>query len=353
MTSTTSLQRTLLFWLGSLSFLIVGFISSCSKDSTDSPLELKIPANFPPLKYNLAGNTLTQNKFILGRTLFYDPILSRNNTISCGNCHQKGAAFCHPDHAVSHGIDDKNGTRNSPALQNLGFYATFMWDGGIFDLDLQPLAPIENHVEMDGSIEDIMVKLNQSSKYKTLFRKAYGSEEINSYKMLKALSQFLLMLVSADSKYDKYVQGEPGGDFSADEKEGLALFNVHCRVCHATDLFTDQSFRNNGLPPTLTDDLGRYLVTLNEADKYKFKVPGLRNVAITAPYMHDGRFRTLEAVMDHYQSGVRQSPTLDPLLVQGTATGIPLTEDEKKKIILFLKTLTDENFIKDKRFAEQ
>lgn len=311
------------------------------------------PANFPPLRYKLEGNLVQQDVFVLGRTLFYDGQLSSTGKISCGSCHQQSVAFAHADHSVSHGVFDRLGTRNSPALQNLGFYKTFMWDGGIFDLDLQPLAPLENHVEMDEQMDRVLTKLGQSAQYKLLFQKAYGSSEITSVKMLKAMAQFMVMMVSANSRYDKYVRQEAGGDFTADEKEGLQLFKAKCQGCHATDLFTDQSFRNNGLPPSGINDLGRYAVTLNSADQYRFKVPSLRNVANTMPYMHDGRFWTLGQVMDHYASGVVNSATLDPLLNNGSGLGIPLTAAEKNKIITFLKTLTDETFIRDRRFAEQ
>lgn len=354
MTKHTFSRRAWLFWLGSSFFLIVSLLASCSKEDVGGLLLSFIqPVNFPAPIYNINANPIDENKFVLGRTLFYDPILSRNNTISCGSCHQQEGAFCHIDHNVSHGIDDLLGTRNSPALQNLGFYTSFMWDGGVFDLDLQPLAPIENHVEMDEKAGNVIAKLKTTTKYPLLFKKAFGSEEITTAKMLKAMSQFMVMLVSANSKYDKYVRNENGGELTVDEQEGLVLFNAKCRSCHSSDLFTDQSFKNNGLPKTSVDDMGRYAITLNENDKYKFKVPSLRNVALTAPYMHDGRLRTLEAVLDHYQNGVVKSATLDPLLQTGSTVGIVITSTEKQKIISFLKTLTDEEFIRDKRFSEQ
>lgn len=349
-----SFSRTPLYWLGSAALLLLGFMASCSKEkASQAPMAFEQPANFPPLRYKLEGNLVQQDVFVLGRTLFYDGQLSSTGKISCGSCHQQSVAFAHADHSVSHGVFDRLGTRNAPALQNLGFYKTFMWDGGIFDLDLQPLAPLENHVEMDEQMDHVLTKLQQSAQYKLLFQKAYGSSEITSVKMLKAMAQFMVMMVSANSRYDKYVRQEAGANFTADEKEGLQLFKAKCQSCHATDLFTDQTFRNNGLPPAVVNDLGRYAVTLNSADRYSFKVPSLRNVANTMPYMHDGRFWTLEQVMDHYANGVVNSPTLDPLLNNGSSLGIPLTVAEKNKIITFLKTLTDETFIRDRRFAEQ
>ncbi len=317
-----------------------------------TPMPLRIPSNFPPLVYDTASNPLTKEGFELGRKLFYDPILSRNNTISCGSCHIQGSAFTHHGHDVSHGIDDRLGTRNSPPVMNMGWYKFFFWDGGVFNLDLQPLAPIENPVEMDEHIPNVVSKLQQSSVYKTMFRKAFGSEEINTARMLKALSQFMLHCMSANSRYDKYVRKE-GEQLTTDELEGMAIFQQKCATCHSTDLFTDQQFHNNGLPPSLVNDKGRALITLNNEDLYKFKTPSLRNVANTAPYMHDGRFRTLMAVLDHYTNGVQDSPTLDPRLRNGSVTGIPLTQNEKNKLVAFLYTLTDDTFLRDPKLAEQ
>ncbi len=349
------LSRTLLYWLGSATFLLACFLASCSKENvgTDMSFQLVVPSNFPALKYDIANNPITQNGFVLGRTLFYDGLLSSTNTISCGNCHQQSVAFAHADHTVSHGVFDRLGTRNSPALQNLAFSTSFMWDGGIFNLDLQPLAPIENHVEMDEKLDVLLDKLNKSDKYKSLFKNAFGTEEISSAKMLKALSQFMVMMVSANSQYDKYVRKEAGANLTGDEIAGLELFKAKCQSCHATDLFTDQTFRNNGINPTSLNDVGRYAITLNEKDKYTFKVPSLRNIEKTAPYMHDGRFRNLEAVLEHYSNGVTNSATLDPLLNANGILGIALSATEKQQIILFLKTLSDEEYIRDRRFAEQ
>ena len=348
-------SRTLFYWLGSVAFLFTCFMFSCTKEKVadDKPLQFVQPSNFPSLVYNLNNNPITQNGFVLGRTLFYDGILSSTNSISCGSCHQQPVAFAHADHTVSHGVFDRMGKRNTPGLQNLAFYKSFMWDGGVFNLDLQPLAPLENHVEMDEQPDHVLNKLNQSAKYKALFKNAFGNDEITSGKMLRALSQFMVMLVSANSRYDKYVRNEPGANFTVNEIAGLQLFRVKCQTCHATDLFTDQSFRNNGLAPTTLNDIGRYAITLNVSDKYKFKVPGLRNIEKTKPYMHDGRFRTLEDVLDHYTGGVTLSPTLDPLLQTNGVPGIPLAQEEKQKIISFLKTLSDEEFIRDRRFSEQ
>jgi len=328
--------------------------ASCGKenDGALTPMPLEIPKNFPAPAYAVAGNPITKEGFELGRKLFYDGILSRDGSISCGSCHIQGSAFTHHGHDVSHGIDDRLGLRNSPAIMNLGWTKFFFWDGGVFDLDLQPLSPIENPVEMDAHIPDVIAKLRQHPDYPREFNRVFGPGEINANKMLKALSQFMLHCVSANSKYDKYIRNE-GGTLTADETAGLAIFTQKCGTCHSTDLFTDNGFHNNGLPPSMVNDSGRFRVTLNPADMYLFKTPSLRNVAKTAPYMHDGRFLNLQAVLDHYSSGIHNSPTLDPLLKPNGTPGIPLTATEKSQIIAFLQTLTDEEFLRNPLLAEQ
>jgi cytochrome c peroxidase len=244
------------------------------------------------------------------------------------------------------------GTRNSPPIMNLAWNTSFMWDGGIADMDLQAIAPITNHVEMDETMANVLQKLRNSSTYPALFKKAYGSEEISANTFLKSLSQFMAMCVSSNSKYDS-VKRNLGAIFSPDEQEGYALVKQKCSPCHQEPLFTDYSFRNNGISISGVNDLGRYLVTQTDGDQYKFKVPALRNLSYTAPYMHDGRFFTLDAVLDHYSNQVQNTPNLDPLFQQGSQLGIALTADEKLKIIAFLKTLDDKGFLLDKRFSEQ
>jgi cytochrome c peroxidase len=310
------------------------------------------PVNFPEPVYDLSKNPVTKDGFELGRKLFYDPRLSRNNTIGCGTCHIQGAAFTHHGHDVSHGIDDRLGSRNSPPIINLAWSKAFFWDGGVFHLDLQPLVPITTFSEMDEKMSAVLEKLRQQPEYPGLFKKAFGSEEINSAKMMKALSQFMLMCVSSNSKYDKVMRKE-GEKFTTEEEEGYQLFKQKCNGCHTEPLFTDYSFRNNGIPPGRNDDRGRFVITLDSNDAYKFKVPTLRNIEVTAPYMHDGRFYGLGQVLDHYQFGVQHTPNLDPLLEQNHNHGIPLTEDEKTKIIVFLKTLTDREFLKNPLLSEQ
>jgi cytochrome c peroxidase len=328
-------------------------VYACEKEVIESFTGFQKPANFPTPVYHFSTNTVTKDGFELGRKLFYDPILSANNTISCGSCHIQTSAFTHHGHTVSHGIFDRQGTRNSPPIMNLAWNTSFMWDGGIVDLDLQSVAPITNHLEMDETMPNVLNKLRSSTQYPGLFKKAYGSEEITTVTFLKALSQFMAMCVSSNSKYDSVMRNEPGKFFTQEEQEGRQLVLQKCGACHTEPLFTDYSFRNNGLVPSMVNDEGRYLVTQIDSDKYKFKVPSLRNLSYTAPYMHDGRLLTLEAVLDHYSSQVQNTPNLDPLLNQSGTPGIPLTTSEKTKVIVFLKTLNDKSFLFDKRFSEQ
>ena len=316
-----------------------------------TPVTLRQPANFPTLIYDLNRNPLTVEGVALGKTLFYDAQLSRDSSVSCGFCHQQFAGFGHSDHALSHGIDSKIGTRNVPGLQNLGWDREFFWDGGVTSLDELPITPLQNPVEMDLKFSEALSRVQKSPKYPPLFKAAFGSDTVTTARFLKAISQFLLTLVSADSRYDKYVRKEAGGDLTSDELAGLSLFGQKCATCHATDLFTDRSYRNNGLPAGISNDQGRYTITLADADRLKFKVPSLRNVEKTFPYMHDGRFSTLDQVLEHYRTGVKDNPSLDPLLKANGKLGIALTDTEKKHLIAFLLTLTDNTFIKNRAFS--
>lgn len=340
-------------------FYILFFIAvSCSnsdseEDYTNLPLDFNVPSNFPALAYNLDANPPTERGFELGKKLFYDGRLSSDGVISCGFCHEQATAFTHHGHAVSQGVDGLSGTRNTPSIQNLGFQTQFMFDGAVDHLDLQPLLPLTNPVEMNSHLTEIVKMLNADREYKKLFALAFPEKPINTEYMLKAMSQFLVMVTSSNSKFDKFRRKETGGDFTTDESAGYALFNAKCASCHATDLQTDDSFRNNGLAiNSFVDDIGRYRVTENAEDYYKFKVPSLRNIEMTAPYMHDGRFGSLASVLNHYSNGVQSSATLDPILNQNGKLGIALNADEKIKIIAFLKTLTDSQYLTDKRFSE-
>lgn len=332
--------------------IVVVTTAGLSLNYDPEPKPLKLPSNFPPPVYDLASNPITKEGFELGRKLFYDPILSRDGTISCGSCHIQASAFTHHSHDVSHGIDDRLGFRNSPPVMNLAWSRFFFWDGGVFHLDLQPIGPIENPDEMGDQLKNVISKLQRNKKYPALFEKAFGPGEINSQKFLKALSQFMLSCISANAKYDSVVRGE-GPQFTLEEEKGKELFKEKCSSCHSTDLFSDQSFHNVGLAPNYFNDSGRYRISLDTTDWYRFKTPSLRNVMFTAPYMHDGRFETLEQVFDHYDHDVKDMPSLDPILRKNGRLGIALSADERTLLIAFLKTLTDERFIRDPLFSEQ
>ena len=339
------------YWMAVI-LLLLG-ICACRKDLMEEVFTgFKKPANFPGPAYHFATNPVTREGFELGRKLFYEPMLSADNTISCGSCHIQTSAFTHHGHIVSHGVSDRLGTRNSPPIMNLAWGTSFMWDGGIADLDLQSIAPITNHVEMDETMANVLNKLRASSIYPALFRNAYGSSDITTERFLKSLSQFMLMCVSSNSKYDSVMRHDAGKMFSAEEQAGYEIFQSKCASCHKEPLFTDHTFRSNGLSISNVNDEGRYQVTQIETDRYRFKVPSLRNLAYSAPYMHDGRLLTLEAVLDHYSSQVQNMPNLDPLLNPGSQPGIPLTGAEKTKLLSFLATLSDHSFLTDKRFAE-
>ncbi len=305
----------------------------------------KTPASWPEPYYNFKKNPLDSATVQLGRALFYDPVLSADSTISCASCHSPYNAFTHVDHALSHGIKDRIGTRNSPVLINLAWGNSFMWDGAVNHLDVQALAPLENHLEMDEKLAHVLEKLQHQEKYKRMFKAAYGSEKITGERFLKAISQFMLTLVSCNSKYDKVLRNE--AQFTENESKGYELFKQHCATCHTEPLFTNNTFQNNGLEPdSVLRDIGRMKITQKSSDSLKFKVPTLRNIERSAPYMHDGRYRSLQMVMFHYSANVHQSATLAKELKQP----LILSEDDKRNIILFLKTLTDNEFLTNKQF---
>jgi cytochrome c peroxidase len=327
---------------------------ACRKDDpAQGEIRFVAPSNLPAPTYDFAANPVTREGFELGRKLFYDPILSRDSSIACADCHISFSAFSHPAHVTSHGIDGLFGRRNALPMQNLAWSPNFFWDGGVAYLDFVPLNAIQSEVEMDESPARVVAKLQRHPQYPGLFRAAFpASDTVSGVSMLQALSQFMALLVSAESRYDHYVRQEKGGDLNADELAGLALFKAKCATCHATDLFTDHSFRNNGILADFSLDQGRAEVSTFPEDVGKFKVPSLRNVALTAPYMHNGKFSSLAKVLAHYASGVKDSPTLDPLLKQNGQLGIPLTATEQAQLIDFLHTLTDEGFVKDVRFQK-
>lgn len=313
--------------------------------------------NSPPLSFtNSIVNTITSDGATLGRVLFYEKKLSANNSISCGSCHLQSKAFSDPSQ-FSSGFEGGLTNRNSMAIINTRYSYRFFWDQRATYLEEQVLMPIENHIEMGTSLSDLPAKLQAIDYYPALFDKAFGSTEITVDKISIALSMFVHSLTTYRSKFD---EGMQNGfvDYSSLETDGKALYfsgTINCNHCHATYNFYDSQALNNGLDSIYADD-GRFLVTADSADLGQFKVPSLRNVAMTTPYMHDGRFSTLEQVVEHYNSGIQHHRNLDDRLTTTGMTGGPpkqyfMTTYQKASLVAFLKTLSDQTFLTDIRFS--
>lgn len=304
------------------------------------PVRFIVPKNWPKPAYDFSKNKLSNEKIDLGRRLFYDPILSKDNTVSCASCHSPYNAFAHVDHALSHGIGDSIGFRNAPSLMNLAWQKSFMWDGAISNLDEQAIFPITHPKEMGEDIYKVIEKLNSFEKYPIYFNDAYGDSLITKDRVLKSISQFLLTLVSSDSKYDSVMRNQ--SEFTTQEKNGYKVFRQNCSVCHKEPLFTNGEFANNGLSVnSKLNDIGRMKITGKRSDSLLFKVPTLRNIQFTYPYMHDGRFLKLSEVISHYQNGIHLSATLSEKL----KNKFSITADDKVDLISFLLTLTDRHFV--------
>lgn len=314
--------------------------------------------NLPPLSFiNSIQNPITNDGATLGRVLFYDRKLSVNNAISCGSCHLQSKAFSDPGQ-FSSGFEGGKTGRNSMAIENTRYSFRFFWDHRATYVEGQVLMPIQNNVEMGMNLADLVTKLKGVDYYPSLFQKAFGSTDITVDKISNALGQFVQSLTTYRSKYDI---GKQNGfvDFTTLENDGMTLYlsgTINCNQCHTTANFYDTSTLNNGLDTVYTDN-GRGLITGDPLDNAKFKVPSLRNIEVSGPYMHDGRFNTLEEVVEHYNSGIKQHPNLDDrLTTTGTTGGTPkqygLTAYQKASVVAFLKTLTDQSFLTDVRFSD-
>jgi cytochrome c peroxidase len=343
------LKRLLIIF--SLIFFVVGGIitvDGCKKHhdySSTTPIPFLKPPGFPNPTYNFSGNPLTEEGFQLGKNLFFDGKLSSTGSVYCGSCHQPVAAFTTFEHDRSHGINGNHTLRNAPGLFNLAWYPYFNQDGSANSLWKVYEDHITNPKEMGETVSNVLNKLQQDADYKKMFRAAFGDESITKERMFKALDQFVINLVSANSKYDKVLQGQ--ANFTAQEENGFAVFQNKCASCHSGILFTDFSFRNIGLQidPALSD-YGRMRVTGNRSDSLKFRVPGLRNLDFTSYYFHDGRINFPRNVLKFYETGVNQGPTLDPSLIDG----ISLTQAEEDNLTEFLRTLSDSSFLNNPRF---
>ncbi|WP_236652722.1 cytochrome-c peroxidase [Chitinophaga vietnamensis] len=343
------------YMAGALCLLLI-FVHACKKEgnggsgsTAPEPYTLQLPAGFPPPVYNFSQNPLTKQGIALGRYLFYDFRLSRDSTVSCGFCHQQFAAFGHFDHSLSHGVGGRQGNRSVPVIFNMIWQKEFMWDGGVNNLEIQPLTPLTDPNEMGVDLKELLAKMQADPKYRKRFKDAFGTEEITSQRMFRAITQFVATMVSFNSKYDSVMRKEPGVHFDAEEAAGYAIYQQKCAACHKEPLFTDLSYRSNGLPyiPGL-NDVGRMRITQNTADYIKFKVPSLRNIIVSSPYMHDGRYFDIFQVFDFYDHGVKVTTSTDPLV----KNGIPLSDMEKRQLYFFLNTLTDKTLVKNPALSE-
>lgn len=323
---------------------------------TLTPYDLKIPADFPPMDQIPADNPTTVEGVQLGKKLFFDPILSGNNSQSCGSCHNQAFGFTDNGKPFSTGIDGSVGTRNSMPLINLGWSRFLFWDGRDASLEEQAKEPVTNPIEMHDTWPNALQELRQDGSYPELFKRAFGIEatEIDSEHVAMAIAQFERTLISGNSRFDQKQRGELS--FTPQERLGESIFFTEkgdCFHCHGTVLFTDNVFHNNGLQETIIDK-GLGGVTGNPNDDGLMKSPTLRNIAVTGPYMHDGRFETLEEVVEFYNSGVHQnSPNIDVLMLKANRPNgqLNLTPDEKAALVAFLHTLTDSTFLSNPEFA--
>ncbi len=330
-----------------------------------TPYALEIPSNFSQMAIP-ADNPLTVEGVKLGRHLFYEVRLSGDNTMSCASCHGQAIAFSDGDQ-FSTGIQGLQGTRNSMALQNLGWEDRFFWDGRALSLEDQIFFPVPDPIEMHQSWPATVSKLQADPAYVQLFNNAFGTTTIDSVLVSKAIAQFLRTLISGNSKFDEFMRGEAllsieeqlgfqltlmeGGDPALGQGGQWGADCFHCHP-HGGGRFTDGMMRNNGLDGEgAWPDLGLGGLTGLPQDFGKFKTPSLRNVALTAPYMHDGRFESLEEVIDHYDSGGHPSTTIDPNM-KFTQGGLSLSPQKKAQLIAFLHTLTDMDFVTDERFSD-
>ncbi len=315
-----------------------------------TPWPLQISRRLPQVTLP-SGNAPTLEGVALGKRLFHEGRLSRTGQQSCASCHQQSAAFTDPGQRFSLGAGGLQGTRNAMPLFNLAWQQEFFWDGRAKRLHEQVLQPITDPLEMHESLDRAVEKLSADPAWPEAFDRAFGSAEITAGRIGLALEQFLLTLISQDSKFDRALLGK--ASLTPQEQRGLELFvtehdpvrnlrGADCFHCHSGGLLSNQGFANNGLDAAPAP--GRGAVTGRAADHGKFRVPSLRNIALTAPYMHDGRFSSLTEVIDHYDHGVQRSQTLDPNLAKHPAKGLQLSREDKAALVAFLHTLTDPTF---------
>jgi cytochrome c peroxidase len=328
---------------GFLIILLLVIIVSCQKDDIKVNSYFELPSGFPIPSFP-SENEFTEDKFLLGRRLFFDPVLSLDSTISCASCHKPEYAFTDRN-KVSFGVSGRSGTRNSPSLGNVVYQPYLLREGGVPTLEMQVGVPIQEHNEFDHNILLIVDKLNQQTSYRELSLKAYGRLP-DAFVLTRSIATFERSLLSGNSSYDKFINGDSNA-LSASAKNGLRLFNspeLKCNQCHAGFNFTNYAFLNNGLYEHDPDE-GRMRLTGKEEDRSLFKVPSLRNVEVTYPYMHDGSINTLEEIIEHYASGGKNNLQKSKLI-----SGFTITGQEKTDLVNFLKALTDTHFITNQNY---
>ncbi len=343
------------------------FLIACKGDDDATP-----PAVFDDTPYVLIhgnlptpdlpqDNQLTEQGVLLGKMLFYDKKLSKDLSQACADCHRQPDGFSDSTR-FSLGVEELPGRRQAMPVFNMAWHSNeFFWDGRAPLLRDQALKPIQDPLEMNETLENVIAKLSAEQMYKNQFVRAFGDEDITEERMALAMEQFMLSIVSYDSKYDKFLAGDL--ELSESEERGRALFfqeynpffpdqsGADCAHCHGGANFENDRYMNNGLDADANlTDIGREEVSNDPTDKGKFKVPSLRNVQYTAPYMHDGRFQTLEQVVDHYNEGIQESATADPTVLNTKDTGLFLTDQDKEDLINFLKTLSDDTFLTNEEY---
>ena len=343
-------------------------IVSCNKtepfthEYDDTPYTLTYSSNLsdPNLP---SDNPLTAEKISLGRMLFYDELLSSDGTVSCASCHLQENGFSDPNQ-FSFGVNDAVGGRQAMAIFNMAWNTNgFFWDGRAELLRHQSILPIQDPLEMNETLPNVMLKLASNQNYRNHFKRAFGSEEINPEKISFALEAFMMSIISDDSKYDRYLLGTE--TLTDSEERGRELFfaeynpffpdesGADCAHCHSGNNFENDQYMNNGLDTdAMISDIGYEKVTNDANDKAKFKVTSLRNIEVTGPYMHDGRFTTLEEVIDHYNTGIQLSASVDPAIANTESTGLMLDAQDKADLVNFLKTLTDNTYLNNEDYSD-
>ncbi|WP_336837996.1 cytochrome-c peroxidase [Sphingobacterium siyangense] len=345
--------------------LLANIMLSCQKE-TVAPVEsednnsyvLEVPANFPQPAAT-PDNPLTKAGVELGRRLFYEPLLSSTMTVSCASCHHQDRAFSDGMILSNLGISGKALDRHSPALFNLAWANNgLFWDVGSKNLESQAFGPLTHEDEMGIYFPEMVDRLRANPSYVSLFKEAFG-ESPTAAGVVKALAQFQRTIISANSKYDRYKRGDRQVSFSEKELLGMQLVQAKCGGCHSSELFTDNKYHNNGIDADFSDDSkdwvykGRYRISYDIKDLGAYKTPSLRNIMVSAPYMHDGRFSTIDEVLRHYRSGIKNTIYTDQLLFQDNGkAGILLSDKEVEAVKAFLMSLTDEKLLSEAKYAD-